>query len=138
MTHLTAPLMSAIDTILAVAFYLFTAARVGKARGELGIAAPATVGHPLFERAYRVQMNTLEQLAAFLPLLWLTAVYPMPVTWIAPLVGLAWVVGRILYLRAYMRDPKTRAMGAMTTGLASVALLALAIAGVLRAGMGWA
>lgn len=138
MTHLTAPLMSAIDTILAVAFYLFTAARAGKARGQYGVAAPATVGHPIFERAYRVQMNTLEQLAAFLPLLWLTAFYPMPVTWIAPLVGLAWVIGRILYLRAYMRDPKTRAMGAMTTGLASVALLALAIAGVLRAALGLA
>ncbi len=138
MTHPTAPLMSAIDTILAVAFYLFTAARAGKARGQYGVAAPATVGHPIFERAYRVQMNTLEQLAAFLPLLWLTAFYPMPVTWIAPLVGLAWVIVRILYLRAYMRDPKTRAMGAMTTGLASVALLALAIAAVLRAALGWA
>ena len=56
----------------------------------------------------------------------------------AAALGLVWIVGRILYLRAYMRDPKTRAMGAMTTGLASVALLALAIAGVLRAGMGWA
>jgi len=138
MTHFTAPLLSAIDTILAVMFYLFTAARVGRERVAFGIAAPATVGHPTFERAYRVQMNTLEQLAAFLPLLWLTAFYPMPVTWIAPLVGLVWVVGRVLYWRAYMRDPKTRGPGAMTTGLASVALLALAIAGVLRAGLGWA
>ncbi|MDB5674228.1 MAG: rane protein [Sphingomonas bacterium] len=138
MTHITAPLMSAIDTILAVMFYLFTAARTGKARVAFGIAAPATVGHPIFERAYRVQMNTLEQLAAFVPLLWLTAFYPMPVTWIASLVGLVWLVGRVLYLRAYMHDPKTRAMGAMTSGLAIVALLALAIAGVLRAGLGWA
>ena len=138
MTHLTAPLMSAIDTILAVMFYFFTAGRVGTLREQFGIVAPATVGHPTFERAYRVQLNTLEQMAAFLPLLWLTAFYPMPVTWIAPLVGLAWIVGRILYLRAYMRDPTTRALGAMTSGLASVALLALAIAGVLRAGLGWA
>jgi glutathione S-transferase len=138
MTHFTAPMMSAIDTILAVIFYLFAATQVGRARGAFGIVAPATVGHPQFERAYRVQMNTLEQLAAFLPLLWLTAVYPMPVPWIAPLVGLVWVVGRILYLRAYMRDPTTRGAGVMTTGLASVALLVLAIAGVLRAGLGWA
>jgi glutathione S-transferase len=138
MTHFTAPLLSAIDTILAGAFYFFTAGRVGKLRGQLGIIAPATVGHPTFERAYRVQMNTLEQMAAFLPLLWLTAFYPMPVAWIAPLIGLAWLVGRVLYLRAYMRDPTTRVAGAMTTGLAGVALLALAIGGVIRAALGWA
>lgn len=138
MTHFTAPTLSAIVTIMAVMFYLHATARVGKYRGQFGIAAPATVGHVTFERAYRVQMNTLEQLAAFLPLLWLTAFFPMPVMWIAPLVGLAWVVGRILYLRAYMQDPKTRVIGAMTSGLACVALLALAIAGVLRAALGWA
>jgi glutathione S-transferase len=138
MTHFTAPLLSAIVTILAVMFYFYAAARVGTYRSRFNVAAPATVGHPSFERAFRVQMNTLEQLAAFLPLLWLTALFPMPGIWIAPLVGLAWVVGRILYLRGYMRDPKSRGTGAMISGLATVALLALAIGGVIRAALGWA
>ncbi len=138
MTQLTAPLLSAIVTILAVMFYLYAAMRVGSYRVRFQVAAPATVGHPTFERAFRVQMNTLEQMAAFLPLLWLTALFPMPGVWIAPLVGLAWVAGRILYLRSYMRDPKTRATGAMVSGLAIVALLALAIGGVIRATLGWA
>ena len=32
-------------------------------------------GHPEFERAVRVQMNTIEQFVIFLPLLWLATIY---------------------------------------------------------------
>ena len=46
---------------------------VGRARGRYGVAAPATSGHPVFERYYRVQMNTVESLIVFLPALWLAA-----------------------------------------------------------------
>ena len=103
-----ASLLTATVTLLAVLFYFFTAFRVGNLRGQLGIKAPATTGHPTFERAYRVQMNTLEQMGIFLPLLWLTAFYPIAIGWIAPLVGLIWVIGRVVYLRAYMKDPESR------------------------------
>ena len=51
---------------------------VGRARGQYGIAAPATTGHPVFERYYRVQMNTVESLLVFLPGLWLAAKYWSP------------------------------------------------------------
>jgi glutathione S-transferase len=135
MTDLPAPLLTASVTILAVMFYFYTAFRVGNLRGQLGIAAPATVGHPTFERAYRVQMNTLEQLGMFLPSLWLTAFYPIPMPWIAPLIGLIWVIGRIFYLRAYMKDPPSRLIGAALSGLTNLALIVLAIAGVVRAWM---
>ena len=37
--------------------------RVGILRGRHNMRAPAASGHPLFERAYRVQLNTLEQIA---------------------------------------------------------------------------
>jgi glutathione S-transferase len=135
MTDIPAPLLTATVTILAVLFYFFTAFRVGNLRGQLGIKAPSTVGHPTFERAYRVQLNTLEQMAMFLPLLWLDAFYPIAIAWIAPLLGLAWVLGRILYLAAYMKDPETRLIGAAMSGLINLALLGLAIAGVARAWM---
>lgn len=36
--------------------------QVARARGRYGVKAPAVVGHELFERAYRVQMNTLDTL----------------------------------------------------------------------------
>jgi glutathione S-transferase len=135
MNGIPAPLLTATVTILAILFYFFTAFRVGNLRGQLGIKAPATAGHPTFERAYRVQLNTLEQLGMLLPLLWLCAFYPIPIAWIAPLVGLVWVIARILYLRAYMADPETRLIGAMLSGLSNAVLALLAIAGVARAWM---
>ena len=40
---------------------------VGLARSRYGVKAPATTGHPMFERAYRVQMNTTELIVAWWP-----------------------------------------------------------------------
>jgi len=48
---------------------------VGRARGKYKVKAPATTGDPAFERAFRVQMNTLESAVAFLPVLWLFAAF---------------------------------------------------------------
>jgi glutathione S-transferase len=133
MTNMPSPPLTAAVTLLAVLFYFYAAFRVGNLRGQLGVKAPATTGHPIFERAYRVQMNTLEQMGIFLPLLWLTALYPIGISWIAPLIGLVWVVGRVVYLRAYMKDPETRLVGAAFSGLTNLALLILATVGVGRA-----
>lgn len=130
-----ARLLTATVTLLAVLFYFYAAFRVGSLRGSLGIKAPATDGHPTFERAYRVQLNTLEQMGLFLPLLWLTALYPIGLAYLAPLVGLVWVLGRLLYLQGYMRDPERRLAGAMISGLTSLALLVIAVIGLIRAWM---
>ena len=130
-----ARLLTATVTLLAVLFYFYAAFRVGSLRASLGIKAPATDGHPTFERAYRVQLNTLEQMGLFLPLLWLTALYPIGLAYLAPLVGLVWVLGRLVYLQGYMRDPERRLTGAMISGLTSLALLVIAVIGLIRAWM---
>ena len=57
----------ALVILLAVMQYFFFLSMVGKARGEYSIKAPATTGHDMFERIYRVQQNTLEQLVIFIP-----------------------------------------------------------------------
>jgi glutathione S-transferase len=47
---------------LATSLLLFAcAAYVGRCRVKFAIKAPATSGHPQFEIAYRIQMNTLEK-----------------------------------------------------------------------------
>jgi glutathione S-transferase len=130
----SAPFLSAIVTVLAVAFYFHSAMRVGILRGRLGIKAPATSGQPEFDRAYRVQLNTLEQMGIFLPLLWVNAIYPI-LPWLAPMVGVVWIIGRFIYRASYMADPEKRIRGAVITGLTSMALLVLAIAGLVRAGL---
>ena len=54
-------------TLLNVLVLFFAMGLVGRARGQYGVKAPATTGNELFERHYRVQMNTLEQLVAAKP-----------------------------------------------------------------------
>jgi glutathione S-transferase len=78
-------------------------------------------GHPDFERAIRVQMNTLEWLVIFLPAMWLCAAYVSP--YLAAILGLVWIVGRYLYMRAYMKEPKSRSVGFAIQALASAVAL---------------
>ena len=61
----------AMVAALALIEYLIFSYRTGQARGKYSVEAPAVTGHPIFERYYRVQMNTLEQLIVFLPGLFL-------------------------------------------------------------------
>ena len=87
---------TAIVTLLALSFYSFTGIAVAKARAKFGVNAPATTGHPDFERVFRVQMNTLEWLPLFLPPSWLFAIYFGDLA--AAALGLVWIFGRILEL----------------------------------------
>lgn len=102
----------------------------GRARGKYGVKAPATTGHPLFERAYRVQMNTLEQTVTFLPALWLAARWGNP-AW-AGILGLIWLAGRVWYVQAYLHEPASRGKPFVLAMLALVLLILLAIWGVVR------
>ena len=125
-------LWTATVTLLIGLFYFYTAFRVGNLRGRYAIRAPATTGHPEFDRAYRVQLNTLEQMGIVLPFLWIAAFYPIGWAWLAPLVGFVWVVSRIIYLAGYMADPDKRLPGAMIGGICNMALFIIAAIGVVR------
>jgi glutathione S-transferase len=103
---------------------------VGRARGKYRIEAPATSGHPAFERAFRVQMNTLENAVAFLPALWLFAVY-VSSAWAATL-GAVWLVGRVWYAAAYQRDAASRGAPFLVAAIAFMALALGAVVGVGR------
>ena len=70
---------------------------------------PAITGNEVFERYFRVQMNTLELLVVFVPAIWLFALQ-VSATWAAGL-GAVYLVGRMVYLRSYIRDPKSRSLG---------------------------
>jgi len=121
-------LYPAAVTVLALLVYLGVTINAGRSRAKHKVLAPATAGHPLFERALRVQMNTLEHLVLFLPALWLCAMYA---SWLwASAIGSLWIPGRILYAVAYMRDPAGRGPGFMIGSLVEVVLLAGAAAGI--------
>jgi glutathione S-transferase len=100
---------TALMTCLAILFFFVTVVQVSRARAAYGIKAPATSGHPDFERVFRVQMNTLEWMPVFLPSLWLFAIYIGDKS--AAALGLIWIVGRTLYMVGYMREAKKRGPG---------------------------
>lgn len=128
--HSIAVLFSATITVLAVIIYFAFSCNVGRMRVKHGIKAPATSGHPEFDRAFRVQMNTLEQLAVFLPLLWIATLFFMPLPWLPAALGLVWIVGRVLYASLYMQDPAKRGPGFGLAALASIGLLILSLIGI--------
>jgi glutathione S-transferase len=125
---------TAAVTLAALLVYFALTVNVGRARTRYGIKAPAVTGNEKFERAYRVQMNTLEQLVFFLPALWLYAMLVSDAG--AAVGGLIWVIGRIIYALAYTRDPATRGRGVTITMLAQAGLFLGAAYGVVRALIG--
>jgi len=120
--------LSAIVTILAMLLFTWMGIRVGRMRGKHGIKAPAMTGHPEFERAVRVHMNTLEGLAVFLPALWLTTIYLD--ARIAAALGAIWIVGRVVYMQGYMREADKRGLGFGIAGIVNIVLILTSIAGV--------
>jgi uncharacterized membrane protein YecN with MAPEG domain len=112
-----------IVTVFALLQFVVFGALVSRARGKYGISAPSVSGHEMFERYYRVQMNTLELLVVFVPSLWLAARYWSPL--VVGAIGAIYLVGRVLYFRAYVSEPAKRGTGfVLSLGPAVVLLLA--------------
>ena len=122
--------LPAVVVLLTVLLQLGAAYAVGRARSLYGIKAPATAGHPGFERAFRAQMNTLEATLMFLPSLWLAATYGAPL-W-AGAAGLVWVAGRVWYVAAYLRDPAKREGGFAVGAVGLLATLGIGVFGLCR------
>jgi len=111
----------ALVTVVALMLFLWQGLRVGSARSRFGVEAPATTGHPDFERHFRVHANTLEGLMIFLPSLWLFAIYLND--WIAAGLGVVWIIGRIVYTIGYTQQASRRGLGFGIQALAGLALL---------------
>jgi glutathione S-transferase len=122
------PNYTALVTLLAIALYFYTGILVAKARAKFGVQAPATTGNPDFERVFRVQQNTLEWMPIFLPLLWLFAFYVRD--WAAALLGLVWIVGRVMYIQGYSQAADKRHRGFAVQAFTSIALLIGALIGI--------
>lgn len=97
-----ANVLAGIDTLLAIVVTMILGGRVGFMRGKYKIDAPATVGHPGFERAFRIHSNTVENLILFVPLLWVATIFyggTIPF-WL----GLAWIATRLIYAWGYSQQ----------------------------------
>jgi glutathione S-transferase len=126
---MTALPLTALVTVAALFLYFFMGLRVGQARGKYDVAAPATSGHPIFERHFRVHMNTLEWLPMFLAGLWMFAAWHGDM--LAAVIGVIWIIGRGLFMVAYVADPKKRTTGFLIQFVATFVLLIGAAAGAI-------
>jgi glutathione S-transferase len=115
---------------IALVEFVYFGFAVGKARATYSVKAPATSGNEMFERYFRVQMNTLEQLIVFIPAILLFAFYVEPRS--AAALGAVFVVGRAWYFVQYVRDPSKR-NGAF--GLSFVPLVILLLGGLVGAAL---
>jgi hypothetical protein len=116
---------------LALAQFLFFGISVGRARGLFNVPAPATTGNEMFERYFRVQMNTLELLVVLIPSLPMFAYY-ISERWAAAL-GVVYLVGRFVYFVTYIKDPKKREIGFTLSILPAMILLLGGIGGAVMA-----
>ena len=123
-----------IVALLALVQFTVFSMLVGQARVKYGVVAPAMTGNEHFERAVRVQMNTLEQLICFLPALLIAAVY-WPQGYVAA-AGVVYLVGRTLYRQAYVADPAKRGLGFLLTFLPTTLLVLAGLVGAVMHSLG--
>ncbi len=123
--------LTALAACAALVVYVAVSINAGRMRAQCAVKAPSMDGPEPFLRAMRVQANTLEQIALFLPALALFAAFwgDRP----AALVGILWPIGRVLYATAYLADPAKRGPGFMIGFSASMILLVGAAIGAFRA-----
>ena len=120
----------ALVILLALAEFVALGILVGRARGKYGVKAPATTGHEVFERWFRVHYNTMELLVVFVPSIWLFGLYVSPK--IGAALGVVYLVGRVMYVRSYVRDPAARGGGFGLSMLPTLVLLVGAAIGAAR------
>jgi glutathione S-transferase len=122
--------LTSLVTLLVLVLLIATAMNVGRARMKYGIKAPAVSGNELFERAFRIQMNTLENVVGILPALWLYAAFIGDRG--AAVAGMIWLAARVWYAIAYQADPNKRGGGFGVAFLTFIGLWAGALWGVVK------
>ncbi|HAG82492.1 MAG TPA: MAPEG domain-containing protein [Cyanobacteria bacterium UBA12227] len=123
-------LFPSLVTVLTLIVYLVLIINVGRARAKYKVSPPQTSGDPGFERVFRVQQNTSEQLIAFLPSLWLFSLFVSPI-WGAG-IGLIWIIGRIIYAWGYYQAAEKRTIGFGINSLSIMVLLIGSLVGIIR------
>lgn len=114
--------------LIALVQYLYFTGKVGFSRGKYNVSAPKTVGDEVWERIFRVQQNTMEQLIVFIPGMLMFAHFVSELWVILP--GVVFIVGRAVFSQRYVADPSSRGVGVVMSFFSNIALVLGAIIGL--------
>lgn len=112
--------VSIVTSIMLIQLFAFSI-KSGMAREKSGVKAPATSGNDHFERLYRVHHNSMELLIIAIPSMWMFANHVHALG--AAGLGFVYVIGRVIYARAYVADPESRGTGFMISMIPTVILM---------------
>ena len=115
--------------LLALVQFIFFTFRTWLTRDKYNVHAPKTTGDETWERIFRVQQNTMEQLVLFVPGMLGFAHFVSP-TW-ALLPGVLYLLGRQVYSYLYITNPKKRAPGVFLSFFSNIALVVGALIGLI-------
>ena len=108
--------------------FIFFTGRVVFSRGKYDVKAPKTVGNERWERIFRIQQNTMEQLLIFIPSVLIFSLY-VSATWVL-LPGILFIVGRHIYSRLYLESPENRGPGMVLSFFSNIFLVIAGLVGI--------
>jgi glutathione S-transferase len=114
--------------LIALLQFIFFTGRVGFSRGKYDIKAPKTVGNERWERIFRIQQNSMEQLVVFIPAVLIFSLY-VSASWVL-LPGILFIVGRHIYSRLYLESPENRGPGMILSFFSNIALVIAGLVGI--------
>jgi len=114
--------------LIALLQFIFFTGRAGFSREKYDIKAPKTVGNERWERIYRIQQNTMEQLLIFIPGTVIFSLY-VSATWVL-LPGILFIVGRHIYSRLYLESPENRGPGMVLSFFSNIFLVIAGLVGI--------
>jgi uncharacterized MAPEG superfamily protein len=103
--------------------------KAGMAREKGQVKAPATTGDENYERRNRVHLNTLELIVIAIPSMWIFATHVHAFS--AAGLGMIYVIGRIIFSKAYIADPDKRGTGFMISMLPVIIMMFGALVGAI-------
>jgi len=120
--------------LIALLQYIYFIGRVGFSRNKYEIKAPKTTGNETWERLFRVQQNTMEQLIIFIPCMLTFSTYVSPLWVLVP--GLLFVIGRQTYSYLYVKEPTSRGLGFVLSFFSNIALVVGSLIGLIMSLIG--
>jgi len=118
-----------IMILIALLQYIMFIGKVGFNRGKYDVVAPKTIGNDIWERLFRVQQNTMEQLIVFIPAMLVFSHY-VSATWVL-LPGAIFIIGRQIYSHLYVKDPASRGPGMILSFFTNIALVGASLIAII-------